>query len=343
MLGKRVITSNIIQILGLILLLISCGNDEESIPDYQEAIYIMDSDGSNKQKVIDVDECYNVQFIPNSNKLLYLSGNSLYTVNIGGTDIEKISGNLNITDHLPAVNELGSKLSFMYKYFSSTNVGLINLEDCSMNYLSNSNRNESFPNFSTSQEFLTFAIFNNIKECYEIKKIDLTNYEEKTIYSNFKSNPISETYLNDISNELFFSEAQYRGNASLFVVNLDNDQISTLSGNLSIGHGNQTCFNLNFIAYPSYPNVGIYNFLNGSNTFFEQGYWPDINQGKLLLNKSFHLDWESSIQIIDLELDNGIVLEIKHSYEGKYSQGGKKICLIGQYIKNPPQKNRITN
>ena len=61
----------LIVIISIMVLLVSgCDKDDgEYIPVYQDAIYIMDADGSNKQKVIEVDGCCNVQFIPDSDNI----------------------------------------------------------------------------------------------------------------------------------------------------------------------------------------------------------------------------------------------------------------------------------
>ena len=109
---------NFIIILVLIILM-GCNDDNVYIPFYQDAIYIMDADGSNKQKVIDVDGCSNVQFLPNSDKLLYMlnrtdgtNTGSLYTVNTNGSEITQISGELKIKRDLPSISDDGSKIIF---------------------------------------------------------------------------------------------------------------------------------------------------------------------------------------------------------------------------------------
>ena len=109
---------NFIIILVLIIL-IGCNDGDEYIPFYQDAIYIMDTDGSNKQKVIEVDGCSNVQFVPNSNKILFMTPRGdgslmkqLQTVNIDGSELVQISGDLKLKDAQPSISDDGNKIVF---------------------------------------------------------------------------------------------------------------------------------------------------------------------------------------------------------------------------------------
>ena len=111
----------VILLIFVPLVFFGCGEDSCSCgePGYQDAIYIMDIDGNNKQKVIDVDLCRNVQFIPNFDKLLYMikktdgsNMGSLYTVNTDGSEITQISGELKVRLDLPSISDDGTKIVF---------------------------------------------------------------------------------------------------------------------------------------------------------------------------------------------------------------------------------------
>ena len=182
---NKLILPIICTVIILTLLFFGCGEhyDDDYEPIYQDAIYIMDADGSNKQKVTDVDNCDNVQFIPNSDKLLYLADNSLFTVNIDGTENQKISGELEITNHLPVIKSDGQMIALRFKFGDNTNIGLFDMVSSSFFYLSNKIRKEDYPTFSSNEEFITYAVRDTLNQPFYIATLDVVTLLENTIFS----------------------------------------------------------------------------------------------------------------------------------------------------------------
>ena len=127
---------------------------------------------------------------------------------------------------------------------------------------------------------------------------------------------------------------------------LDTQTEITLSENPSIGQGNQTKFGERYIAYQSYPDIGIYDLINSSDIIIEDGFWPDISivdDNKILLvNESFHLNHASRIYLYNIDTFSQTELTTS-GYRGMFSEDGSQIVYIGLYIKNPKTKNLITN
>jgi hypothetical protein len=298
----------------------------------------MDADGSNKTKVIDVSGCDNVQFIPNSDKLLYLANNSLYTVNIDGTENQKISGELYISDHLPSLNKNGDKVAIRYKYGDFINFGLFNFQTGNPMYLSNQNRREDYPKFSATCESVIFSILNDSSGYYEIHNFLIPEFQETILYKSNHNSPISECYLDDVNNKLYFTEATYRGNAKLVEFDLINMNKVIISDNVSIGLGNQTDFSAEFIAFPSYPDAVFLNLIDYSSIIYENSFWANFNEEFIVINKTFHLSWDSSIFIYNLNNLKKFVTKISHGYQGRVSKELNRICFIGLYTTNQKSK-----
>ncbi len=332
-----------IIIISLMLPLLFCGcdyfgADNVYIPIYQDAIYIMDADGSNKQKVIDVDNCDNVQFIPNSNKLLYLADKSLYTVNEDGSDNLKISGELNLYYARPIISDDGQFCFFEAYQERMANADIYQI-DLTNNVYENITQSEEY-----HESYIDYKnhniIFFKISEnsLISICKYSLTGQEVDTIvYAQQDISLISPIFGND-DTEIYYSKTGDTIENGIYKFNIiaDIEQIitgSTWGGKLD-WYNSQYIFKTDSFIYRIEINNGnVENIVNGEN--------PDFSDDKMIYSTNFG-DYYSKIRSIDLTTMEEVLLSL-HGYKPRFSADFTIIVFIGKYITNPKRKNLITN
>ncbi|NQV18783.1 MAG: hypothetical protein HQ534_09600 [Armatimonadetes bacterium] len=339
---KNKLISPIIFI-SLMLSLFFCGcdyfgADNEYIPIYQDAIYIMDANGSNKQKVIDVDYCDNVQFIPNSNKLLYLAGNSLYTVNEDGTENTKISGELNLYYARPIISNDG-QFCFFEAYqerMANADVYQIDLTDnVYENITQSADYHESYIDYKNDN-----IIFLKISEnsLISICKYSLIEQEVETIVNAQQDISLISPIFGIDDKEIYYSKTGDTIENGIYKFNIitDIEQIitgSTWGGKLD-WYNSQYIFKTDSFIYRIEINNGnVENIVNGEN--------PDFSDDKMIYSTNWG-DYNSEVRIFNLTTFEDTFLA-EHAYKSKFSDNAQKITYIGKYITNPKSKNLITN
>jgi len=328
------------------------GDDDDYIPIYQDAIYIMDEDGSNKQKVIDVDNCDNVQFIPNSNKLLYIADNSLYTVNEDGSDNMKISGELNVRRDLPAISDDEEKIAFAVYYDSRDYIYDLYMTEPTGNELSNltnsaniSEKEATFIQYQ-NQEFLLYVTYFNMNETNfsTLCIMDIINYHIDTLYveeiesSSFYGGFSYPIYINN-QDKLFSSFGEWEENLIMYnqLFNGIKETIFTGSFLNPIERSfteNKIFFNPAQIHCYNYENDEIYSLIKGYRYYCSPisnilVYCSSIssNDGDIFTMQS---DGANNTKIID------------EGFAPRFSLNGDKIVYVGKYVTNP-KRNLLTN
>ena len=338
-------------VLCLMLIILGCTKDNEYIPFYQDAIYIMDSDGDNKQKVIDVEGCTNVQFIQDSNKILFMTSRydgsymkQLHTVNIDGSDSLQISGDYLLKDEQPAVSDDGSKIVFwalhesrdaVYDLYMTDPLGteIINLT----NTENESEKDALFIQYQEQEYLLYVTYFSEANVNYStISMMNIDTFEIDTLYieeiedeHGFK-NPIYDKE-NDILFTIFdyYSVIKYNslenGNSS-FV-----SQCGLRAMDLSITT-TQLIFQLN----------GIVMYDYSQNQFEElvEGYRYDLLDESIIFCTNSQSN-SGDIYTIKLDGSNNTLL-VEDGFYPRYSPDGSQIVYIGHHLKSQ-EKNLITN
>ena len=329
---------NIIIILMLLIMIACNNNDYEYNPEYQDAIYIMDTDGNNKQKVIDVNGCSNVQFIPNSNKLLYLADNSLYTVNEDGTENVKISGELDLYYARPIISDNG-QFCFFEAYqerMANADVYQIDLTDnVYENITQSEDYHESYIDYKNDN-----IIFLKISEnsLISICKYSLIEQEVETIvYTQQDISLISPIFGID-NTEIYYSKTGDIIENGIYKFNIITD-IEQIITSLTWGgkldwYNSQHIFKTDSFIYRIEINNGnVENIVNGE--------YPDFSNDKMIYSTNWG-DYNSEVRVFNLiTFEDAFLAE--HAFKGKFSDNAQKITYICKYITNPQSKNLITN
>jgi len=348
----------IIVILLLLIYLISCTEDNEYIPFYQDAIYIMNTDGDNKQKVIDVNYCKNVQFIPNSNKILFMTSRNdgsqmkqLLTVNIDGSDSLQISGQYLLRDAQPSVSEDGSKIVFWalpdsrdYSYdlymtdpLGTEIINLTNTED-------ESEKDASFINYQDHEYLLYVTYFNESETNFStISLMNIETFEIDTLYIEeieeewgFKHPLYCQSY-----EILFVVSGQVGTTASSYLYSYD----SLYNGNSVLipteVYGYKMDISLDFhkLIFQSH-DIMTYDILQNEVNLLVGGYKFDTYLDKMIFCTRSQSN-DGDIYSIKLDGSDNTLLS-EDGFYPRFSSNGDKIVFIGRYNTNP-RRDLITN
>jgi hypothetical protein len=314
---------------------------EPPIPVFQEAIFIMDADGSNKTKVIDVSGCDNVQFIPNSDKLLYLAKNSLYTVKIDGTENQKISGDYSILhDGKIQMNKDGNFIYALAKKTSNEflNVYKFGIEDSDITQLTFSEKNVLHFSKSNNSDGLIYV---DRKDNFDIRILYETSMTDSLLYS---SNHIITGTLFLEKNETFvFIEANDRYLSRLLCFSLGSNEIVELASDASTYKSYEMTSNNEFVIYSCFGagTRNAYSILDENVYSLGNIYTPCLgNSSKVIFSNEINLS--GNIYIMDILTTESTKLGENCAYP-YFSNNFEKIVYVGQYITNPKSKNQITN
>ena len=332
------------------LILIGCNDDYYYIPIYQDAIYIMDTDGSNIQKVIDVNSCSNVQFLPNSNKLLYMLNRtdgsnmgSLFTSNTDGTEVTQISGELKIRKDLPSISDDGLKIVFWvlnesrdFAVYDLYLVDPMGIEIVNLTQTNNVSEIDASFIYYQSQECLLYVTY------YTENQI---NYSTISIM-NMTTFGIDTLYIEEIDSDHGFRKPNYDNENDILFTIYDYYSVSKYS---SLENGVST-----FVSYCglesmeiSIENTQILFHLNGivlNNYVLNQveelvdGYKPHVFQDIVIYCT---YGWSNIGDIYSIKLDgsNNTILA-EDGFYPRFSDDGSQIVYIGRYDINSEDKSR---
>jgi hypothetical protein len=325
-----------------IIIFTACSKDnDDEIPFYQEAIYIMDADGSNKTKVIDVDGCENVQFIPNSNKLLYLEAKSLYTVNLDGNNKQKISGNyIVLHDARVEIDKYGN---YVYALAQLTEVSALNLFKFNVenyNAMQLSFSNNHVYNFSHSPVTENSFYVQKKDGTYTVRMIDEVNQKDSDLYTS--ENRISGIVCSQTSNKIFFIEITGRYKSNLYSLSVDSQELELITNDASKLRSYEMICNEKYIVFYSFSFNGIKAFDLDENTFYEIGnvYKPSLGNNDMIIYSNDFDSWGSIYLQIIGETETAQLAS--HGFCPSFSQDSTTIVYVGHYQTNK-DVNYITN
>jgi hypothetical protein len=300
----------------------------------------MDADGSNKQKVIDVDNCDNVQFIPNSDKILYLADNSLYTVNIDGTENVKISGELDVIDKVkPSISYNGEYIAFNVQERNNREVYNIDVSNCIITNISNTVFfDEFYPKFSKTEDCLCYS--SNSNELNMIINFNVENLEKDTLYTT--NNFLGDVCYSIDSECIYFTQRTSRSLAILKKVEIATQITEDIAENINTLNGGY--FDVNedyFVLLQFSPNVWVANSLETEETvIIGDVFYPFLSMFNSVL---FSDEFDSSGDIYIFILISEDTEKLTGGKSPIFSQDCESIVYISRYITNPKSKNLITN
>jgi len=318
----------------------------------------MNTDGDNKQKVIDVNYCKNVQFIPNSNKILFMTSRNdgsqmkqLLTVNIDGSDSLKISGQYLLRDAQPSVSEDGSKIVFWalpdsrdYSYdlymtdpLGTEIINLTNTED-------ESEKDASFINYQDHEYLLYVTYFNESETNFStISLMNIETFEIDTLYIEeieeewgFKHPLYCQSY-----EILFVVSGQVGTTASSYLYSYD----SLYNGNSVLipteVYGYKMDISLDFhkLIFQSH-DIMTYDILQNEVNLLVGGYKFDTYLDKMIFCTRSQSN-DGDIYSIKLDGSDNTLLS-EDGFYPRFSSNGDKIVFIGRYNTNP-RRDLITN
>jgi len=340
---NKLIFPIICTVIILILLFCGCdyfGADDVYIPIYQDAIYIMDADGSNKQKVIDVDNCDNVQFIQDSNKLLYRADNSLFTVNEDGTENTKISGDLLVIDKVkPSISYNGEYITFNVQEGNNREVYIIELSNGIITNISNTVFFDEYcPKFSKSENLVCYS--SNSADIGMIINVEYESMNKDTLY-------ISNYNLGDVcysinSNKVYFTQRSNRALAQLKRIDRETLITEVVTNNISFWNGGYFDINNYYYVILQF-NSGdwIVNELDSKDTIILGNIpFPNLSSSNSAIYSSDY-DTSSNINFHNL-LTNSIEIIMDNGKAPAFSENDSLIVYVGRYLTNP-KRNLITN
>jgi Tol biopolymer transport system component len=319
---------------------------------------MINTDGSNKNKIIEVDYCTNVQFIPNTNKILFMTSRDddshmyqIHTVNIDGTDSLQISGEYLLRDAQPAVSDDGNKIVFWalhqsrdyaYDLYMTDPLGteITNLT----NTENESEKEASFISYQ-GQEYLLYVTYfsENYLEYSTVNLMNTTTFTVDTLY------------VEEIEEERGFRLPTYHSDLDLLFVALakvDTMIYSNIISYDSLYDGNPSItytlmYNrimeinteFNMLIFSS-SDIMVLDIDNYEINFLADGYWFNSFNEKVVYSSGGYLS-DSNIYSISIDGSNNVMLSEDGIYP-QFSYDGEKIVYIGKYITNP-RRDLLTN
>jgi hypothetical protein len=326
----------LLSFISSIIIFTACSKDtDDEIPFYQEAIYIMDADGSNKTKVIDVDGCENVQFIPNSNKLLYLADNSLYTVNTDGTENVKISGGYYMDKILPKISCLTTKIVSRIRRKSNSDLVMIDYTTNEIVELTETDSlNEQYYDFSADEKIIYYSVYSGFIKSYNIEDGNTSTILNKNIQ-------LSGIIVGDEDNVFYKEYSRYR--CRIIKLNLLSFEEVVITENASSGENDYFAFKNEKLLYEKYSPYRwvIQNVVSLNISSLPENVTCPIfkNDNEILYTDNPYFPEGS---IFSFYLDEVITL-CSEATKPSFSKERNQISYIGRYLTNPKSKNYLTN
>jgi len=318
-----------IFLICLFLIFCSCDDNHpfESIdPEYQSAIYVMDSDGSNKEKIIDGGS--NVQYIPNTNKILYVKGgyeaDTLYTVNDDGSENSRICGELKRFFPSIKISEDGQYcyvVSFMYGDRTS-DIYQIDLINKTYINLTNNNNKRVYTN-AYKENILVYTVEES-QDNWLLMKLDLNNNQFDTLLTVQENTFINPITFGNTNNEIIFSWAGVDFLCGIYNMDIAENVVDTIT-TLTYG-GGLTFTNYNNL-FIEHNDILHFDLSTNILTSLVLGEYPDFHSDIMLYSTGSH-DYNSDIRALNL-LNMENILLTSHGFNPSFSNDAEKIVFIG--------------
>ncbi len=348
------------DLLRLILLFIlisisSCSNHPNDVGNwYQGALYIANTDGTNKQKVIDVGDIITyeigevgvdyVKFIYNCNKLVYRKDNALYTVNFDGSDNMKISGDIDIKYGYTSVSVTtdGNLIIFTGFVNEQADIFVYDIDNESFINITETDSIDEFnPRFSNDNESAIFIT--SIDSVHHLCVLDIPSFSIDTLYTDYLRIPgcvysidkekiyFIEEY-EDYKQSIDSTREYYRG--KLMCLDTSTLEVTMLDNYTSNSRVHSMDINDNYLLFRRYSSEdwAAFDLVNQIIILIElYARFIEINENNQILHSGS--SFAGSIKMFDIE--TGTIDEIlNESYGVSYNIDDTKICFVSRYRVN---------
>jgi Tol biopolymer transport system component len=137
----------------------------ESEEDFDQDIWVMDADGSDTQQVTSSPAYdHSPSFFPEGDKIAFIrdsrrNGTDIFTINLDGTGLEKITDSAAIYEETLAVSPEGSKIAFS-RYNRSSDIWVMNADGTDPQNLTRTGRVDEFgPDWSPDAQKIAFTSY----------------------------------------------------------------------------------------------------------------------------------------------------------------------------------------
>lgn len=328
----------VIVLMALFIVIVGCDKDRDYDMCMEEwAIFVMDSDGDNNKKIKDISSLNYVEFIHQTDKLLYNSNDSLFTIHLDGTEQKCISENIFVPGtklgySKAEITEDGSSIFFtgvindnddLYRYDVDTGT-ITNLTQTD----AVNERNLRLSRNSTCACFLAVT-----DTSHAVCSFDLVTSEIDTLYTSTKRIP--GCVASPDGSKIYFAEEVYDPgryyqtaikelNRQTSAVNVI-DSISTNTG------AHEIVANDDFIIYKRLGSGEwvTFSLLDGSMTTFAKCMANSVN-----LNNDNEVLFVYQLAVWLYKIESGGYVKIRDGAEScAYNMEETKICYIGRYYR----------
>jgi len=176
---------NLLFIISLLCLLFCCtGTPYE--PEWVDAIYIMDDDGSNVTHLIDRTPG-SVQFTPNDKKIIGVDS-GIWSINLDGSGFTYLVDSLSIDVSLPSFSPDGSKIAL-----AADDIYIMDIDGTNLKNLTNSpDVRDRYPHFSQDGDSIVYTTDSDT--LITISIIDKNGESSRIIISDTPSTKLAQVY-----------------------------------------------------------------------------------------------------------------------------------------------------
>ena len=175
---------NILLLISLLYLLFGCSEVPE--PMWEDAIFIMDDDGSNVTYLIDGIPG-SVQFAPNDEKIIGVFSR-IWSLNLDGSGFTYLVDSLSIDTPLPVFSPDGSKIAF-----ASGDIYIMDIDGTNLQNLTNTpDVRDRYPHFSPDGDSIVYTTDSDT--LITISIIDKNGESSRILISDTPSTKLAQVY-----------------------------------------------------------------------------------------------------------------------------------------------------
>lgn len=332
--------------LFLLLILFNGCADNERIPFYNPCLYMIDADGSNPKILIKDKWVCDVQFIPNTTKILYTLDSYLYTIDYNNNEINLISDTFQVSSVRVSPN--GEKILFCRKNNGYGDLYICNMNGTNVQQLTNSPQTEKYyQSFSNDGEKIVYvAVTKNKTVNYAICILNINNNEIDTLITSM-NHTLAHPIFSPNGEKIYYIHKYSYLFSRLYEMNKDGTNIQKFDDNyVSWNSPLYITPNGDKILYKS-DSLRIVNSDHTGNlalVYCNKGYSLSPDGTEIVYSSSIYSGVSSSIYKINSDgSGNKLLFYELAGYSPVFSPSGNKIAFTGYYQINETKGNFLTN
>lgn len=323
----------------------SCMNDNEHIQFYEPCIYIMNADGSDLKILIKDKWVYNIQFIPNTTKILYTWNSYLYIINYNNNEINIINDTLQVGSTRVSAN--GEKILFYRGNNGYGDLYICNIDGTNVQQLTNSPQTiENYQSFSYDAEKIVYVAKTEDKtKNYTICTLNINKNEVDTLITSVNcmlTHPIFSPdgekiyYIHEYNTYYHFSRLYGINKDGTNIQEFDDDYVSWNSPLYITTNGDK-------ILYKSDSLHIVNSDHTGNLALVKCNGYSLSSDGTEIAYSKYSISYSSIYKINSDGSENKLLFfNLAHSYP-VFSPSEDKIVFTGYYQINETKINYLTN